>query len=187
MHDARKKLDARWSMPDARSLKVDRRCPMHGEVWMLDGRCTIFESRSSMHTKLQLFHAINGKQNVSNNHHFEWAENIIVDGKGKDETMFKQSLKGFWDLIFTQKRTYDVAQKQLRWLSLDEKRYMTRQKTLFFRLNFHPKKNIWHSEKHLRRKNIYDMVKNAFDEKRYITGEKKEKKNSVDYLWTKKE
>ena len=41
MHDARKKLDARWSMPDARSLKVDRRCPMHGELWMLDGRCTM--------------------------------------------------------------------------------------------------------------------------------------------------
>ena len=94
MHDVRKKLHARWSMPDARSLKVDRRCPMHGELPMLDGRCTIFESRSLMHTKLQLFHAINGKQKVSNNHHFEWAENIIVDGKGKDESMLKQSLKG---------------------------------------------------------------------------------------------
>ena len=30
-------------------------------------------------------------------------------------------------------------------------------------------KNIWHSEKRFRRKKIYDIVKNTFDEKRYMT------------------
>ena len=108
MPDVRWTSDARWSMPDARSFErrwsmpdvrwaSDARWSMHGELRMLDGRCTmhvLWKSIVNAHETLAFPRNQRKPKRFEqtsiwvNRKHRWWSKISLVDGKGKDETMF---------------------------------------------------------------------------------------------------
>ena len=100
MHGELRMLDGRCPMLVL--LNADRRCPMHVELRMLDGRCTmhvLWKSIVNAHETLAFPRNQRKPKRFEqtsfwvNRKHRWWSKISLVDGKGKDETMLKKSLK----------------------------------------------------------------------------------------------